>query len=205
MSSLDEFLQNVRQWAADRDIDTQGTRSGQLEKIEEEVEELREANERYLVEQYNPGEPSQETLELMADAVGDTVVTVLCYCETADRLKLHQFDLFDQDVEFMQAWSEALENRVAVTVSEQIMRVEKAVEALRLADEEWDLDIHNSGSPKADTMTRVRGRAWLLIYELVVYCEVTDTDFHDSCWAAWNEIKDRKGRMVNGVFVKETT
>ena len=29
-------------------------------------------------------------------------------------------------------------------------------------------------------------------------------DFHDGVAAAWNTIKDRKGKMVNGVFVKES-
>lgn len=115
MGSLDEFVQNVRQWAADRDIDTQGTSAGQMEKVEEEVGELREATENLQLDFHNHGEARQETLEAMADAVGDTVVTLVCYCE------------------------------------------------------------------------------------------VTGTDFLDACWAAWNEIKDRKGKMVNGVFVKEST
>ena len=30
-----------------------------------------------------------------------------------------------------------------------------------------------------------------------------DLDIHDCVQAAWDEIKDRKGRMIDGVFVKE--
>ena len=36
--------------------------------------------------------------------------------------------------------------------------------------------------------------------------EVTDhfdLNIHDCVQAAWDEIKDRKGRMIDGVFVKE--
>ena len=30
-----------------------------------------------------------------------------------------------------------------------------------------------------------------------------DVDFESCVQAAWDEIKDRKGRMIDGVFVKE--
>lgn len=39
---------------------------------------------------------------------------------------------------------------------------------------------------------------------LVNYCHMTGIDIHESMQDAWNEIKDRKGRMVaGGAFVKE--
>lgn len=40
--------------------------------------------------------------------------------------------------------------------------------------------------------------------ELRAFCEGAGLDFDDCCESAWNEIKDRKGRMVaGGAFVKE--
>ena len=35
--------------------------------------------------------------------------------------------------------------------------------------------------------------------------ELSEMTFEECCEAAWEEIKDRKGRIVNGVFVKEVS
>lgn len=37
---------------------------------------------------------------------------------------------------------------------------------------------------------------------LVILAEMTGTPIENCIELAWNEIKDRKGRMVNGVFIK---
>ena len=38
---------------------------------------------------------------------------------------------------------------------------------------------------------------------LVILCMQLDLDINDCIKAAYDEIKDRKGKMVNGLFVKE--
>ena len=38
---------------------------------------------------------------------------------------------------------------------------------------------------------------------LTVLCQQLGISFEGSVELAWNEIKDRKGKMINGVFVKE--
>lgn len=38
---------------------------------------------------------------------------------------------------------------------------------------------------------------------LTVLCQQLGISFEESVELAWNEIKDRKGKMINGVFVKE--
>lgn len=38
---------------------------------------------------------------------------------------------------------------------------------------------------------------------LTILCQQLGVSFEKSVELAWNEIKDRKGKMVNGVFVKE--
>ena len=43
----------------------------------------------------------------------------------------------------------------------------------------------------------------LFFIELVEVARYFDLDIHDCVQAAWDEIKDRKGRMIDGVFVKE--
>ncbi|MBS4750339.1 MazG-like family protein [Carnobacteriaceae bacterium zg-ZUI78] len=38
---------------------------------------------------------------------------------------------------------------------------------------------------------------------LIGYCMQRDLDFEKCLESAYNEIKDRKGKLINGVFVKE--
>ena len=38
---------------------------------------------------------------------------------------------------------------------------------------------------------------------LTVLCQQLGISFEESVELAWDEIKDRKGKMINGVFVKE--
>ena len=38
---------------------------------------------------------------------------------------------------------------------------------------------------------------------LVVLCMQLGLDINDCIWVAYEEIKDRKGKLVNGLFVKE--
>ena len=42
-----------------------------------------------------------------------------------------------------------------------------------------------------------------IIRHLMNISILLDVDFESCVQAAWNEIKDRKGRMIDGVFVKE--
>jgi len=39
--------------------------------------------------------------------------------------------------------------------------------------------------------------------EITMVSDKSELDFIDCINMAWNEIKDRKGRMVDGVFIKE--
>ena len=43
-----------------------------------------------------------------------------------------------------------------------------------------------------------------IIRHLMNISILLDVDFESCVQAAWDEIKDRKGRMINGVFVKES-
>ena len=42
-----------------------------------------------------------------------------------------------------------------------------------------------------------------IVIHLMNISNLLDVDFENCVQAAWNEIKDRKGRMIDGVFVKE--
>ena len=43
----------------------------------------------------------------------------------------------------------------------------------------------------------------LLMKELLTFCILNDIYFVECIKIAWNEIKSRKGKMVNGTFIKE--
>lgn len=42
------------------------------------------------------------------------------------------------------------------------------------------------------------------VVTLVSLCETLDLDFNECVLGAYNEIKDRKGKLIDGVFVKES-
>lgn len=43
-----------------------------------------------------------------------------------------------------------------------------------------------------------------VLVTLIIVAEQHGLDIHDCLASAYDEIKDRKGRMVNGLFIKET-
>lgn len=42
-----------------------------------------------------------------------------------------------------------------------------------------------------------------ILVVLTIYCQQKGWSIEDCFWKAWNEIKNRKGKMVDGSFVKE--
>ena len=42
-----------------------------------------------------------------------------------------------------------------------------------------------------------------IVVTLVSLCETMDIDFNECVRQAYDEIKDRKGKLVDGVFIKE--
>lgn len=42
-----------------------------------------------------------------------------------------------------------------------------------------------------------------MLVVLTIYCQQENIELKDCFAAAWNEIRNRKGKMINGVFVKE--
>ena len=42
-----------------------------------------------------------------------------------------------------------------------------------------------------------------IVVTLVSLCETMDIDFNECVHAAYDEIKDRRGKLVDGVFIKE--
>lgn len=53
-------------------------------------------------------------------------------------------------------------------------------------------------------MPEVKDAVGDILVCLVNYCKMEGLDLNECCSGAWNEIKDRKGKMIKGgVFIKE--
>lgn len=42
-----------------------------------------------------------------------------------------------------------------------------------------------------------------ILVTMVILCHLIDVDIIECCEVAWEEIRNRKGRMINGTFVKD--
>lgn len=54
-----------------------------------------------------------------------------------------------------------------------------------------------------DTRADIQDAIGDIVVTLIMQAEMWDLKLRDCLEAAWNQIKDRKGRMSGGVFVKE--
>lgn len=57
---------------------------------------------------------------------------------------------------------------------------------------------------EADTEKEVRDAYGDILVTLIIAAAMDEIDLEDCLAQAWDTIKDRKGRLVNGLFVKET-
>lgn len=55
-----------------------------------------------------------------------------------------------------------------------------------------------------DDITAARDAIGDIIVTLIMQASLWNLSLHECLLAAYNEIKDRKGRMQNGIFVKES-
>lgn len=79
-------------------------------------------------------------------------------------------------------------------VIEEVNEIKEAIELIITADTSADLEAgkHEAADAIGDTAVT-----------LVILANQLGLDFDKCCEQAWNEIKDRKGKTVNGTFVKD--
>ncbi len=172
--NLNAYRDLIQGWAADRNLIEGATPEQQLDKLFEEIGEYAGAYSRRGV----PAK-SEEMLVKMQDGLGDIFVVV---CILAAQMGV------ELDFDEMEEYEEAGRN--------SIMYLTMGCLAGLLESEYQNL--HD------DSMMDYPEHFYFAVATAAAVAKQNGFDFLACIDMAWNEIKDRKGRMINGVFVKES-
>lgn len=177
-----ELLDNVEQWAKDRGLDTVEART-QYSKLIEEQGELGLA----MLEDNINGDSG------VKDSLGDYQVTLIIYC------LIRGIDLKAKIEKQGDFWA----------VNDDLEQFEKEhdVELFKVKDEFIYLTYQSS--QMIGKYNRNKGvieehkHAIRIMEHLYQIAKKYNTTLEGTLEMAYNEIKDRKGKMIDGVFVKE--
>ena len=118
-------------------------------------------------------------IEEIKDGIGDVAVTLVI---AAEQMGIHNFDVAPLSPDF---------NFSAKTAALEVAALIGA-----LADFTVAMPVPHYAVTRRAAMSKI-------MYGLDHIARCYGLTFGECCDAAWEEIKDRKGRMSNGVFVKE--
>lgn len=171
--NLNAYRELILGWAHDRNLIVGSTPQKQLDKLFEEIGEYAGSSARSSVP-----EKREEMLLKMKDGLGDTFV-VACIMAAQMGVELDFFEMEEYD-------DRATNGVMYVTMGCLAGLVEVA--------EREDMD------PEAENFAE---HFYFAVAATKAVAELNGFDFLECIGMAWNEIKDRKGRMIDGVFVKE--
>jgi NTP pyrophosphatase (non-canonical NTP hydrolase) len=168
------IFKNIRQWADDRDIIKGSTVQAQSIKLVEEFGEIAAG-----MNKNNSG--------LIMDGIGDCIVvaTILaaqCGFNIEEHIADSAKDLPDDMIDGADIYK--LVNGLAFITAFARM-------------------ISNGGPSWKSENRALHFECVAFVNHLTALSEKLEIDIYDCLECSWNEIKDRKGKMVNGVFVKE--
>lgn len=171
---MQQLIKQIEQWAEERNLIEGSTPQKQFLKLAEEIGELITGH-------------NKRNLELIKDAVGDCFVVLTILSEQTgyedleldirEALGCHALPRDDYKQKENHNLQHLLSNHGAL--------------AMQLLDDE-------EGGELLDIYYHIG----LITYNLVHYSYGQGLDFKDCVQHAYNQIKDRKGKMVDGVFVK---
>lgn len=171
--NLNAYRDLILGWARDRNLIEGSTPEKQLDKLFEEVGEYAGSSARSSVP-----EKREEMLVKMQDGLGDVFVVV---CIMAEQMGI------DLDFDQMEEYTEEGRNGVMYLTMGCLAGLLES-QYQNLIDE--------------STMDRSE-HFYFAVATAASVAKRNGFDFLACIEMAWNEIKDRKGRMVDGVFVKE--
>lgn len=174
--SMHYNIKLVTQWAEARNLIDGSTPKNQFIKGVEENGEVFEAL-------------LKRDKDLLVDAVGDTLVvlTILCLqsnLDPATHIKRHGTQIDDCDMSshtFSQRCNSRLTTHVALSMGMSFGKLARSI---------------GKGEKISDDVTSI-------VSHLSQLCELCYIDFDECYRVAYEEIKHRTGRMVDGVFVKD--
>ena len=94
----------------------------------------------------------------------------------------------DKIVEFVKGWS----------IEKGLDKSDSNKQFIKLAEEFGEMAQGIAKNNKEQVIDSIGD----MLVVLTIYCQQEGLELKDCFAAAWNEIKDRQGKMVNGVFIK---
>ena len=180
-----ELLNKVEQWAKDRNLDTVEART-QYTKLTEEQGELVFA----IMENNVNGNSG------VIDSLGDYQVTLIIYCLIRD------IDLKGQVEQEGNFWTEYDDlAQMVEEISEEFgekITAQDMVNYLVYSSSRIISAYNRNNANKEEHIAVVR-----TMEQLHYIAKKYNTTLEETLEVAYNEIKDRKGKMIDGVFVKE--
>ncbi|CGE69658.1 DNA-binding protein [Streptococcus pneumoniae] len=176
---FNELIENVKGWSTAKELDKASPLS-QMLKLNEEWGELNGATVR-------------KDKEKIADSVGDMMVVLTILAQQMNFSKIHlslnpdengqhNFDYVDQ-------WSVEL---LYLHIANEIGLIARGL-----------VDI-STNTNRINARTQIQLSIRNIAIYLVFAAKKFDLTLTECLELAWNEIKDRQGKMVDGVFVKES-
>lgn len=208
------YLGLIVGWGQDRNLIKGSTPKAQLSKLVEETGEVAEA----IADVYNvlkTKEDISDVLDRLKDGIGDSiVVATLLAAQYHDRdpknnillkpeyLLQNEF-VIEEGLEQLGKGLEALQDKRPLVISDisgLIVSATFNMNYLLLT-----LGKISSRIGKDQPLEDGKESQYLqsFIFYLCVIAHLFDLDMVDCVAKAWNEIKDRKGKLVGGVFIKE--
>lgn len=174
--SFKQLIENVKRWSSDKELDKSSPLK-QMQKLNEEWGELSAGK----------AKTDQDKLN---DSIGDVLVVLTILSQQMQFEKIER--LIDPSITGVGGY---IKDEVSTDLLLLYGTKEVGMIANRLIDMTYNPGIINT---RAQVQFHIRNLAGVL--HKVAINENTTVD---SCFEiAWNEIKDRQGKMVDGVFVK---
>lgn len=168
MENLEILIQNIEQWAIERNLIRGSTPEKQTVKLIEEIGEL-------------AGAIARQDHEKIRDSIGDcVVVTVILAKQNNVKIHIEQFSFVTQ------LYQDVLHNNPEHSVEQFLFKLQYAVSdylGYNKIDDEKHINV-----------------IFMLLYHLSLHLNF---EFTECVRFAYNQIKDRKGRMIEGVWVKQ--
>lgn len=180
---MKDLVKNIIDWAKERKIDEKGTIAGQRLKTIEEMSELIKAM-------------CKDNLSMIKDSIGDIYVTLVIgtLLHTKDEEKtLYLFDRLER----------AKSNYIEIECDGDIDNVK---DFCGLLEVQWisaiAFELNNIARKETSKVYEFRNLR-TIGFPMSFYAIKRDTTLRECVELAYKEISNRKGKMINGIFVKQ--
>ena len=169
---MQKLIQQIEQWAEDRNLIRSSTPQKQMLKLMEEFGEL-------------CGGVAKNKPDVIKDSIGDCTVVLIILNK--------QFNLENEFDHYVNTF------KMPESYFSELIPLDFTVHSGKLAETIWiydDLSAYQKKTSMKRSIVKCFG-------SLLALCNDQKLDITDCLQYAYDQIKDRKGKMIDGVFVKE--